>query len=87
MLVLECGCDMSREIEGLAAHLLERGKPRHEVAAQLQQHFGLVLASAPAARPPSGPDALDGLADALSKPGVGGPAQVPTGARKTAPGP
>lgn len=86
MLVLECGCDLSREIEGLAAHLLERGKPEREVLAQLNAHFGLVAPGASRTRattvaPPA--DGLDGLADAFSKsPTIGGPADVPTGARK-----
>jgi mono/diheme cytochrome c family protein len=90
MQILECGCDMAREVEGLAAHLLERGKPRDEVAAQLEQHFGLVLARGPSPTTPmkGAPDALDGLADAFAKESaVTGPANVPTGARKTAPGP
>ena len=81
--LLECGCDTSREIEGLAAHLLERGKPREEVLAQLNQHFGLV-ARGPAAQ--GSTSGFDGLADAFQKrPGIQGPANVPSSARQTGP--
>ena len=89
MLVLECGCDMAREIEGLAAHLLERGRAPSEVAAQLQSHYGLALAAPGAAsrRAAPSPDPLSGLAEAFENAAgaeVGGPADVPTGARRTA---
>lgn len=82
MMLLECGCDMSREVEGLAAHLLERGKPAAEVLAQLSQHYGLAAGAAPAA---ALPDGLDGLADAFRGPAIRGPAEVPSSARRTSP--
>lgn len=83
MLVLECGCDLSREIEGLAAHLLERGKPEAEVLAQLSSHFGLAAPGRSRGSIAAPGDGLDGLADALSKkPAIGGPADVPSSARK-----
>lgn len=82
MKLLECGCDTAREVEGLAAHLLERGKPSSEVLAQLTQHFGLVASGGS----PVAPSGLDGLADAFrTKPGIQGPANVPSSARRTGP--
>lgn len=84
MRLLECGCDTSREVEGLAAHLLERGKPESEVLAQLTQHFGLVAAGG--AGGPKKESGFDGLADAFKmKPGIQGPANVPSSARRTGP--
>lgn len=89
MMLLACGCDVSREVEGLAAHLLERGKAGPEVLAQLSEHFGLVaggMRAAPATGVP--PDGLDGLADAFRRgSGVRGPAEVPSSARRTSPSP
>lgn len=83
MQLLECGCDTAREVEGLAAHLLERGKPDAEVLAQLSEHFGLKGARAAVQTPASG---LDGLADAFKTlPGIQGPANVPSSARRTGP--
>lgn len=84
MVLLECGCDTAREIEGLAAHLLERGKSSTEVFAQLNQHFGLVAPDgARGSVVPAPGDGLEGLADAFSKkPSVGGPAEVPSSARR-----
>lgn len=84
MLLLECGCDTAREVEGLAAHLLERGKPDAEVFAQLSEHFGLVVARGSAVQVPA--SGLDGLADAFkTRPGIQGPANVPSSARRTGP--
>lgn len=84
MWLLECGCDTAREIEGLAAHLLERGRPPEEVLAQLGRQYGLVTAAAPPAALPSLPDALSGLSGVVPGPAVRGPVDVPTGARRTA---
>lgn len=81
MALLECGCDTAREVEGLAAHLLERGKPGAEVVAQLTQHFNYVAPGAP-----TSPSGLDGLSDALrTRTGIQGPANVPSSARRTGP--
>ena len=89
MMLLECGCDMAREVEGLAAHLLERGKPTAEVLAQLSEHYGLASSGSTTPGTASSgaalPDGLDGLADAFRGPGVRGPAEVPSSARRTAP--
>lgn len=79
--ILSCGCDTAREIEGLAAHLLESGRPREEVAAQLRSHYGLVVVSAPAAPPRVAPGgALEGLSGVLEG-RVRGPVDVPSSAR------
>jgi hypothetical protein len=84
MQLLECGCDTAREVEGLAAHLLERGKPETEVLAQLSEHFGLVAPRA--SRTPGAASGLEGLSEAFrTMPGIQGPANVPSSARRTAP--
>lgn len=80
--LLTCGCDTAKEIEGLAAHLLERGRPREEVAAQLRSHYGLALAAS--AAPGAAPRNLDGPLDDLSGLLEGrprGPIDVPSSAR------
>ncbi len=91
MAVTECGCDTAREIEGLAAHLLERGAGDDVVLARLAGRFGLAVSGASAgetgparsAVPVSNlPDGLAGIAGAAE---VKRPQDVPTSARPASP--
>ncbi len=95
MVVTECGCDTAKEIEGLTAHLLERGSRGDEVLAQVAGHYALEVAPsvlAAAARyslsgaPPSvsGGDIPEDVSRILQKPagaGVSRPRDIPTSAR------
>lgn len=94
MVVTECGCDTAKEIEGLTAHLLERGSRGDEVLAQVAGHYALevppaVLAAA-ARLALSGEDVggSSGIPEDVSRmlqkpagPGVTRPRDIPTSAR------
>ena len=85
MVLLECGCDRAKEIEGIAAHLLERGRPDSEIVTILSADYGVRFGSRGSGTAPT--TDLELLSETMNRsPGVRGPAEVPSGARKTAPG-
>lgn len=44
-LLLECSCDLATEIRGVTAHLFSRGQSASSVAQQVNEHYGLAVAS------------------------------------------
>ena len=88
MSLLECGCDLAKEAEGIAAHLFERGKTGAQVLAQLSERYrfevppsvlarvGSVGSGAPSTAPEPAPAGLSGMLEGISR-----PLDIPTSAR------
>jgi hypothetical protein len=84
MSLAECGCDVAKEAEGVAAHLFERGKNGAQVLTQLATRYGFEVPAATLARAEKigAPHASEPLPEpGFMGLGVDRPLDIPTSAR------